>query len=104
MNVGLIRFCYIAVKEDFIMSLVLDLPPELESELSAEAARLNLPLSEYALRLLAGTCGPTPNVQNGAELLAFWRAEALVGTRPDIPDSAAHARKLREQAQSRTQP
>lgn len=33
------------------MSIVLDLPPELESELAAEAARLRLPLSEYAARL-----------------------------------------------------
>jgi hypothetical protein len=34
------------------MSITLDLPDELVSELSAEAARLGLPLSEYALRVL----------------------------------------------------
>jgi len=82
----------------------LDLPPELETELAAEAARLGLPLSEYALRLLAGARGPSPALRNGAELLAYWQSEALVGTRPDIADSAAHARELREQAQRRTRP
>ena len=30
------------------MSLVLDLPPELENELVTQAARLHLPLTEYA--------------------------------------------------------
>jgi hypothetical protein len=33
------------------MSLVVDLPPELETVLAAEAARLNLSLADYALRL-----------------------------------------------------
>jgi hypothetical protein len=35
------------------MSIHLDLPPELESQLSTEAWRLNLPLSEYILRVLS---------------------------------------------------
>jgi len=42
------------------MSLVLDLPAELETELAAEAARLRLPLPEYVLRLLASGRTPTP--------------------------------------------
>ena len=93
-----------SVKGEQAMSLVLDLPPELETELAAEAARLGLPLAQYVLRLLAGARGPSPAVRNGAELLAYWQAEALVGTRPDIADSLAHARNLREQAQRRAQP
>ena len=36
-------------KGDKPMSLVLDLPPDLETALAAEAARLRLPLPEYAL-------------------------------------------------------
>jgi hypothetical protein len=86
------------------MSLVLDLPPELESELAAEAARLNLPLSEYALRLLAAgrTLAPTP--RDGAELVAYWQAAGLVGTRPDIADAPGHARALRQQAEKRGRP
>lgn len=35
------------------MSIHLDLPPELESQLSTEALRLNLPFSEYILRVLS---------------------------------------------------
>jgi hypothetical protein len=84
------------------LSLVLDLPPELESQLATEAARLGLPLPEYALRLLAGGRGPTPTLRSGAELLAYWQAEGLVGTRSEIADSSAHARNLREQAQKRS--
>ncbi len=34
------------------MSISLDLPLELEGKLCTEAARLNLPLSEYILRVL----------------------------------------------------
>jgi hypothetical protein len=83
------------------MSLTLDLPKDLESELAAEAARLGLSLSEYALRLLASgrTLGNPP--KTGAELVAYWQQEGLVGTRPDIPDSQQHARTLREQAERR---
>ncbi len=83
------------------MNLVLDLPPELESELAADAARLGLPLSEYVLRLLAGGRAPSPTPRSGAELVAYWQGEGLIGTRPEINDSAAHARSLREQAQRR---
>lgn len=86
------------------MSLMLDLPPELETELAAEAARLGLPLQEYALRILAGARGPSPALRSGAELLAYWQGEGLVGSRSEIADSPAHARALREQAQRRARP
>jgi hypothetical protein len=85
------------------MSLVLELPPELESELAAQAADCGLPLPEYALRLLASQ-SLRPAVRRGAELLDYWQAEGLVGTRPEILDARAHARSLREQAQQRTRP
>jgi len=85
------------------MSLVINLPPELESELSAEAERLRLSLSEYAVRLLAGQfAGVTP--RNGAELVSYWEREGLIGTRPDISDPALHSRALREQAEKREHP
>jgi hypothetical protein len=86
------------------MSLVLDLPAELEAELAAEAAHLGLPLSEYALRLLAGGRNLPPAPRSGADLLAYWRGEGLVGTRQDIADAPAHARSIREQAQRRARP
>ena len=84
------------------MSLVLDLPPELATALTAEAAKLGLPLAEYALRLLAGGRVTSPVVHNGAELVAYWQSEGLVGTRPESVDSPDHARQLREQAQRRS--
>ena len=86
------------------MSLVLDLPSELETKLAAEAARLGLPLAAYVVRLLAEDRPPNPAPQTGADLLAYWQNEGLVGTRPDIADGPAHARALREQAQQRTRP
>lgn len=86
------------------MNLVLELPPELESELAAEAVRLGLSLPEYALRLLAGGAAFRPAVRTGAELLSYWQGTALIGTRPDIEDSSAHARTMREQAQRRERP
>jgi hypothetical protein len=86
------------------MSLVLELPSELETELATEAARLGLPLPEYALRLIAAGRGRRPVLRTGAELLAYWQDERLVGTRPEIADSQAHARAVRQQAERRPLP
>jgi hypothetical protein len=86
------------------MSLVLNLPSELEAELATEAAQLGLSLSEYALRLIAAGRATHPVVRNGAELLGYWHGEGLVGTRPEIADSQAHARSLRQQAEKRPRP
>ena len=38
---------------------------------------------------------------NGAELVVYWEKKGLMGTRPDITDSTAHARALRRQAETR---
>jgi hypothetical protein len=86
------------------MTLVLDLPSDLQSTLSAEAARLNLPLSDYVLGLLSARRTPTPGLRTGAEILAYWQAEGVIGSRTDIKDSAEHARRIREQAQRRQRP
>jgi hypothetical protein len=83
---------------------MLNLPPELETELAAEAARLGLPLTEYVVRLLAGGRSVQSAPRTGAELLAYWQGEGLVGTRPEITDAPAHARALREAAQRRARP
>ena len=76
------------------MSLVLELPAELETELAAEAARLRLPLVEYALRLLAAGGIAHPRPRSGAELLAYWQAAGVVGTRPEIADCAGTRPRL----------
>ena len=66
------------------MSIVLDLPPELESELASEAARLHLPLSEYASRLLVSGRSSEPKPSNGAELVQYWKRMGLVGSPPPL--------------------
>jgi hypothetical protein len=86
------------------MSLVLDLPSDLESELSAEAEKLNLSLPEYILRLLASGRAASSAPRTGAELLAYWQREGLIGTRRDIADSLAHAQGLRDEAQRMSRP
>ena len=83
------------------MSLVLELPPELESELAARAAELHLPLAEYAVRVLAGAGMAAPRFKTGAELVAYWTAEGLVGTKTHIADGPEHARTLRREAERR---
>ncbi|MES1242706.1 MAG: hypothetical protein ABUT39_13910 [Acidobacteriota bacterium] len=80
------------------MTLSIELPKDLEQELSAEADQLGLPLPEYALRLLAVARRPEARPADGASLVSYWRKESLVGSRPDIADSQKHARALRERA------
>lgn len=84
------------------MALTLDLPKELETELAAEAARLGLPVAEYARRLLAAGRAPRAVLKSGAELLAYWRREEVIGSRPDIADSQEHARTIRRRAETRS--
>ena len=41
------------------------------------------------------------HLQTGAELVASWEREGVIGSRADIADPAAHARHLRTDATSR---
>ncbi len=83
------------------MGLTLELPQDLADALADEAARLGLSLPEYAVRLLASARPSPTQVRSGSDLVAYWRAEGVIGRRPDISDSQAHARTVREQAQWR---
>jgi len=85
------------------MSLTLELPEDLESALTTEATHLGLSLSEYTLRLLSTRILPVSMPTTGAELVAYWQREGVIGTRPDITDSQAHARQLRHSAERRAQ-
>ena len=88
------------------MTITLDLPTELEQELSQEAARLGLPLAEYALRVLASSRTPHAGANtplSGAELIEYWTREGVIGSRADIDDPVSFARELREQNQNRNQ-
>lgn len=85
------------------MNISIELPSDLENELSTEASQLKLPLAEYILRVLSFR----PFLQNppktGVELVAYWESVGVVGSRPDINDSQERARKLRDQAEHRQQ-
>ena len=84
------------------MSITLDIPEGLVSELAAEAQQLGLPLSDYVVTLLATgrTTGFLP--KTGAELVAYWQEQGIVGSRPDISDSQAYARDVRRQVEQRS--
>jgi hypothetical protein len=86
------------------MSLVLELPSALEAELTSEAAREGVPLAEYTLRLLVAARQSQVSPATGVNLVAYWRAEGLVGARNDIVDPAEHARQVRQQAEQRNRP
>ena len=83
------------------MSIILDLPEELASDLASEAARLGLSLPEYVLRLLSTAYVMKSAPKTGAELVEYWQAEELIDTRPDIADSRTHARQIRNRAERR---
>lgn len=83
------------------MTITIELPKDLERELSAEAKRLGLPLPEYALKLLSTSRSVAAPPATGAELVAYWRKESLIGSRPEIADSQEHARELRKRAEQR---
>jgi predicted nucleic acid-binding protein len=83
------------------MTLTLELSRDLERRLTTEAARLGLPVEQYALRLLGDTAPRENRPTTGAELVAFWQREGIIGSRPEIADSQAHARALRSRAERR---
>ena len=83
------------------MTISLDLPQKLVDELSDEAARRGLSLSEYASQVLSAGWEERFPLKTGADLVAYWRSEGLVGTRPEIEDSQAFSREIRRAAERR---
>lgn len=83
------------------MSIKLKLSHELEKELSDEAAKLDLPLSEYIERLLIMGRPVSKMPVTGADLVLYWRDEEIIGSRSYIEDSQDRARRLRAQAELR---
>ncbi len=83
------------------MTLSLEIPPDLEERLRKEAAILGLSPGEFAVRVLSTTLRPrAPRTPN--EVVDYWEAEGLLGTRPDILDSSEHTRQIRHDAERRT--
>ncbi len=82
------------------MSILMHLPPALESKLAAQASERGRSLPDYVLRLLGGDGNGQAAAKTGADLVSYWQREGLLGTRPEIADSSAHARALRERAET----
>ena len=89
------------------MSIVVNLPAELENAIAAEAAKAGMTVSDYVAGRLAQ--GTTTNGSHGSkrrltgrELVQRWKELGLIGYRTDITDPEAHSRRLREAAQRRT--
>jgi hypothetical protein len=78
------------------MTLKLELSTDLESRLSNEATRLGLGLEQYVLSLLRSAATQSKSPVTGGELVAYWKREGLVGSRPEIADAPVHARSVRE--------
>jgi hypothetical protein len=85
------------------VTFILELPIDLERDLEKAAARAGLPLAEYALQILEANRVSTPETapRTGAELLAVWEQEGLLGGRPDIENPVEYARELRQRNQNR---
>lgn len=89
------------------MTLTLELTPEQEQRIEAEARRRNLDAASYAKALLFEEEAPEQKSQaaeeqwSGADLVAYWEREGVIGSRPDITDSLEHARAIRRKAERR---
>jgi hypothetical protein len=86
------------------MTLTIELPETLQAELTDEASKANLPLPEYIVRILGSGRLPTPMPKTGADVVAYWHREKLIGRRTDIADSSKQARELRERGLVLRQP
>lgn len=86
------------------MSIMLNLPPDLENKLAAAASREGVPFADYLVSLLSNGGTRQAGVGSGADLVAYWHQAGLVGVRSDIDDSQQHARRLREVAAHRERP
>ncbi len=84
------------------MGITLDLPDDLVRELSTEAERLGLTLPDYVLRVLRAAREPVGAPRTGAELVAYWEREGVLGSRSDDADSPPYARQLRARVECRS--
>ncbi|MFO0813234.1 MAG: hypothetical protein U0796_08455 [Gemmatales bacterium] len=84
------------------MSILLNLPKRLEKQLHQEAASHEQPLEEYLLDLIQQARQPRSNsFQTTADVLAYWKAEGVIGVRPARTNSQKLARELRGTVEKR---
>ncbi len=86
------------------MTLILDLTPQQEQQIEAQARARNMDARTYALARLFED-QPVEHAEekqwSGADLVAYWEKEGVIGSRPDITDSQEHARAIRRKAERR---
>jgi hypothetical protein len=86
------------------MTLILEMPTDLEKELIQEADRLGLSVHDYILNLLHYHFGFGATPKSGTELVVYWQHAGLVGTHLEIEYSQYFARKLRQEAEKISSP
>ena len=85
------------------MSVVIELPKELEERLAADASLLNLSLVDYALQILDENAGSKQALPtNGRELVKYWRERGLIGTLSSDESTEEISRRLRYQSEHRS--
>lgn len=83
------------------MGILVNLPLELENRLALEAKMHGMSLPDYVLHLLSQSASNASVFKTGAEVVAYWKQEGLIGARADITDSSEHARSVRQEAETR---
>ena len=90
------------------MTITLNVPIDMEMRLEEEAAKCEQPVEDYALSLIERNLpkpSSVPELKTGADVVAYWKANGLIGDwadHEDIGDSVEYARELRRQAQTRS--
>ncbi len=85
------------------MAYTLELLPDTEAHVQAQADAQGLAVEEYLVSLIEDAL-PAPKPRTGAELVALLKKEGILGMwadRTDIGDSMEYARTLRHEAETR---
>ncbi len=85
------------------MAYTLELLPDTEARVQAQADAQGLAVEEYLVSLIEDAL-PAPKPRTGAELVALLKKEGILGMwadRTDIGDSVEYARTLRREAETR---
>ena len=87
------------------MTIILDLPTEIEARLEEEAASAHITKEALASQLIAMAL-PPDSFKNGAEAVDYWTQIGLVGMwadREDMKDSTAWVRQQRDKSSEASQ-
>lgn len=86
------------------MSMTIDLPPYVETYLREEAAKQETPVEEYTAHLVEDLVpkplppSPMPELKTGADVVAYWQKEGVIGMwadRKDMEDSTEYVNRLK---------